>query len=113
MWFYVIWLIVSYICGVLYAIGFTSMKYIKFQDWIDEEKRSAERKAIILISIGLLGVLAVGVYGFIEEGWLFLLLLAATQVYNAYGQKRHVERKRAQQASEDAKTAEDNVKNKE
>lgn len=101
MVFYVLWLIISYLLGVFYTTGFTSMKYIKFQDWIDEEKRAAERKAIILIFIGLAGVIAIGIYGFIEKGWLFVLLLLATQVYNVYGQKRHVTKKRAQQAKED------------
>src|SRR5699024_1151711 len=103
MVFYVVWLIVSYILGVLYATGFTSMKYIKFQEWHDDEKRAAEKKAMILIFVGLAGVIAIGIYGFMEKGWLFVLLLIAIQIYNAYGQKRHVARKREQQAEEDAK----------
>ncbi|HLQ72553.1 MAG TPA: hypothetical protein VK142_12170 [Bacillota bacterium] len=111
MLFYVIWLVISYIFGVLYATGFTSMKYIKFQDWIDEEKRAAERKAIILIFIGLVGVIAIGVYGFIEKGLLFLLLLVATQAYNVYGQIRHVAKKRNRQKREDAKAAEESDDN--
>lgn len=107
MTFYVIWLIISYIVGVLYATGFTSMKYIKFQDWQDDEKRAAEKKAIVLIVIGLASVIAIGVYGFIQKGWLFLLLLFAVQVYNTYGQKRHVAKKRAQHAKEDEEESEE------
>lgn len=111
MVFYVIWLVIAYIFAVLYASGFTSMKYIKFQEWSDDEKSKAEKKAMILIFIGLAGVVAIGVYGFIEKGWLFLLLLLATQVYNAYGQKRHVAKKREQQAIEDAEAAEETAEN--
>src|SRR5699024_437606 len=109
MVFYIIWLIVSYVLGVLYATGFTSMKYIKFQEWHDDEKRAAEKKAIILIFIGLAGVIAIGVYGFMKEGWLFVLLLLAVQIYNAYGQKRHVAKKREEQAAEETDTTEENA----
>src|SRR5699024_5030693 len=111
MWFFVIWLVISYILGVLYASGFTSMKYIKFQDWPDNEKRAAEKKAIILIIVGLASVVAIGIYGVMKEGMLFLLLLIATQAYNIFGQIRHVRKRRIQQADEDKRAAEENVEN--